>query len=1524
MRVPFFLRAASSCLPRVSTSQCQPSYNHGWRRFRRLGWLALLTLAGSQALAQVDVTTHCYQWQWYGGPGTGPWEDSVEKAEQDALQFYTADADSIHGGFCELAGCTTTLSSRATVDPIQHFPYYTFFNILVCDPTYGCTNPGVALPWRLRPDGCQFKVLRPPVTECKCNLVGHPINPADGSVYAKENDIPSSSGPLEFTRYYNSTNSIAEPPPPPADLGPAWRHSYSQRITPVYQALVAHDFVPTDSGSSIYTDPSAACASGFAEIRSQVSTWTTATASYSNGICTVSSGGSAIGTIIVYSASQLDPQPDTTQKWFDAVREDGEVIRFLNSGGTLAAPPSVSLQLQQTGTGFNLTDENDNLESYNASGELLSITTRAGVVQSLTYDGSNRLSTVVDSFGHQMTLGYDPNSRLISVTNPGSNVIHYGFDGTNRLTTVTNPDSTTRSYQYGNTSFPDAVTAEIDENSAQYSTWSYDTQGRATSTSEAGGANAVTLVYSSLESVTVTDALGANRTFTYGRYGDSEQVAGISGSQCSTCTEPLASTYDTAGFLSSRTDYNGNVTHYVYDDVRGLETSRTEAYGTASARTITTQWNSSFRVPTLISVYSGGSATGTPLRKTSFTYDGTGNTLTKTLTDTTVSPNVSRTWTYTYDGYGRILTETGPRTDLSSVTTYTHYTCTSGAQCGHLHTATDAAGNVTTYLTYDGNGKPLTISDANGVVTTLAYDSRQRLTSRTASSEATAFTYWPTGLLKKVTLPDSSYLQYTYDNAHRLTQIADSAGNRISYTLDALGNRTAENSYDPSNALHRTHSRVFNSLSELYQDINAAGTSAVTTTFAYDSNGNQTSVAAPLSRTTGNAYDPLNRLKQITDPGSGVTQFGYDASDGLTSVTDPRSLTTSYAYNGFGDLASQVSPDTGTTTSTYDSGGNLATSTDARGAVSTYGYDASNRVGSVAFSLGGVTDQTLSFTYDAGTNGKGHLTGASDANHAMSWTYDSLGRVLGKTQTADAVALSVGYAYTNGNLTTLTTPSNRTVAFAYNSNHQITSVSVNGTVIASSITYEPLGAVNGWTWGNATATSRTYDADGNVSQITSSASKSYSYDNASRMIGISDSGNSALSWTYGYDLLDRTTSASRSGQSQSFTYDANGNRLTQGGTTSSTFSIDSGSNRLSSATGALSRTYGYDGGGHTTGYGGLSFTYNAAGRMSSVTGSAGTTTYVYNALGQRIRKVTPSSKAYFAYDEAGHLIGEYDGMGSLIQEIVWLGNTPIASVRLEACGFSIFYIHTDHLNTPRRITRRSTTDVVWSWESDPFGASVPNEDPSGLGAFSFNLRFPGQYFDAEAGLAYNMARDYDPAVGRYTESDPLGLKAGVNTYAYVGSRPTLLSDPNGLMGFGGGGSAGAASHGILRSMGPPPATYYGGEFYFLAGGGLTSVTCKNECGAPQTFRYVKVCPLGAAVGGSGGAGLVTGMTGKACDPSNYAGWFFETGGSLGPLSIGADFGYNSDGSLSGVNEGSAGFGFGAKFKAIWCYYIPIG
>ncbi len=111
---------------------------------------------------------------------------------------------------------------------------------------------------------------------------------------------------------------------------------------------------------------------------------------------------------------------------------------------------------------------------------------------------------------------------------------------------------------------------------------------------------------------------------------------------------------------------------------------------------------------------------------------------------------------------------------------------------------------------------------------------------------------------------------------------------------------------------------------------------------------------------------------------------------------------------------------------------------------------------------------------------------------------------------------------------------------------------------------------------------------------------------------------------------------------------------------------------------------------------------------------------------------------------------------------------------------AVLYLRTDELATPRE-ARNVTGTVVWSWTSAAFGDTNPAEDPDGNGQRTIvNLRFPGQYADQEAGLHYNGHRSYDPATGRYLESDPIGLMGGANTFAYVFLSPLMLADPLGL------------------------------------------------------------------------------------------------------------------------------------------------
>ena len=1237
---------------------------------------------------------------------------------------------------------------------------------LTCPPEYFVTTDSVA------------------TADCGCNAnaVGEPISLGNGNVSLQQEDVPAPTGVPQgaFARFYNSASPII------SDLVTGWTHSFSRRIIPVYQQAPFQLFVASNPRNSpLYSDIGSACSQGWEQVKSTSPLLASTTASYANGVCSLSQNGAVVGTVTVRNASPLPIGITGTPVGFDAVRDDGQRVSFALGGSTLVPPQGSILSLAQTSGGFRLVDGDDNTESYDAAGKLLSVTARSGVTETVAYNSNNLISTITDSFGHVLTLTYDSQNRLSTVSDQNSHSVQYAYDGQTRLQQVTNLDGTSRTYAYESTSAPYLLTGVVDELSNRYSTWQYDGNNRGSVSYEGGTAqdDYVQLTYNNDGSVTYTDALGAVRTVNFQQIGNQNRVVSISGSQCPTCEEPAATTYDAAGFVSSRTDYNGNVTCYANDPSRGLELVRVEGFASGSAcpanlsaytpaagttqRKIATTWHPTFRLPATIT-----EAT----RTTSFGYDASGNLLQLTVTDTTVSPNVSRTWSYTYNGYGQALTSKGPRTDVNSTTTYSYYSCASGAQCGQVQTATDALGHMWTCNTYNAYGQPLTITDPNGVVTTLTYDARQRLTSRTTAGETMSFVYYPTGLLKNVTLPDSSALTYTYDGAHRLTQISDSLGNKIVYTLDGMGNRTATNSYDPSGNLHLTHTRVYNALSELYQDVNAANTAAVTTTYGYDSNGNRTSIAAPLSRNTSKQYDALNRLIQITDPGNGVTQFSYDANNELTLVRDPRALSTTYVNDGFGEVTKLVSPDTGTTNYSYDSAGNLFTSTDARGAVGTYTYDALNRVTQIAYS-----DQTINYTYDAGTNGIGRLTGASDANHSMSWTYDALGRVTGKSQTVASITRSVGYGYSNGDMVSMVTPSGQTITYGY-TNHRITSIKVNGTTLLSGVTYNPFGPATGWTWGNGTTVSRSFDEDGNPQQIvTAGVTNGYAVDNASRITGISDSGLSSASFTYGYDVLDRVTSGVSTSITRGYTYDADGNILTATGSATINATMSPTSNRIASLSGSPNnRTYYYDAAGNTTAFTGSNYAFNQRGFMSSRTVSTGSTYYIHNALGQFINRTGVGGVIILMYDEAGHIIGDYTSTGALNDETVWMDDTPVATLRPNGTSVSIYYVHTDHLGTPRKVTRPSDNVLMWRWDPDTFGSLAANANPSGQGTFVYNLRFPGQFYMAESAGHYNGHRMYDPYVDRYWQSDPIGLAGGLNTYAYAGGSPIYFSDPSGL------------------------------------------------------------------------------------------------------------------------------------------------
>lgn len=183
----------------------------------------------------------------------------------------------------------------------------------------------------------------------------------------------------------------------------------------------------------------------------------------------------------------------------------------------------------------------------------------------------------------------------------------------------------------------------------------------------------------------------------------------------------------------------------------------------------------------------------------------------------------NRVQQWTYNQYGQVLTAKDP---LGNTTTNVYYADTAftgtdpnavGHTLGDLWTTTNAVGKVTTYTKYDKHGQLIESTDPNGVVTANSYDLRQRLLSTSVGGQTTSYAYDPAGQLLKVTAPDASWIGYEYDPAHRMTATKDNLGNRIEYTLDSAGNRTAERIKDPGGALKRTLARSIDALGRVQQ-----------------------------------------------------------------------------------------------------------------------------------------------------------------------------------------------------------------------------------------------------------------------------------------------------------------------------------------------------------------------------------------------------------------------------------------------------------------------------------------------------------------------------------------------------------------------------------------------------------------------------------------------------------------------------------------------------------------------------------
>lgn len=1277
-------------------------------------------------------------WDVSAGDGAGADGSNTQEDGTLALGFYTKSET----GQCSAASNTLTVTRRRSVK---------------------CPNPSV-MQWREKLEACgmqttwdnpayaaMFSYWSSPLTnECS---VGNPCDPTTGDKFETADDLSVSW--LTFERYYHSQSSTAG-----GAFGPGWTHSHNIRLA--------------------------------------------------MGVDTTT-------------------MPAGTELKVGLVEADGSHIAFVKQGTEYEANNGSGDRVSQQGTDWTLRRRNE-VMVFNAAGRLQWREFEDGTWLQYIHDARGRLLSITHSTGRHVTLQYAlpaDDTVISSLSISDAVVVSYLYDGNGKLVSASYPDSGARTYHYEDSRFPQHLTGITAEDGQRFSWFGYDEKGRVTCSRHSGdctqsdvGVDGVKLAYTATGTV-VTDGLGRQSNFgltASGTSGLPRKVNGITDSQGSISRTYLPETTDFRRRVQSVTDRRGTATSHLYADLNdpaaGAVQSHTvtEAAGLAEQRVSTTH----------VAVGSNRVVLQREAdRETRITRNARMQPASITVQD--LVSGQTRVTTLAYcetvgadcPEIGLLRSVDGPRSGVADTATYAYYTaddagCSSAGACtfrkGDLRSTTNGLGHKVDVLAYDAAGRVLSSRDANNVITEYRYHARGWPTqvivrgATTAADRITSIAYWPTGQVKQVIQPDGSAVTYDYDAAQRLTDIADTAGNTLHYVLDNAGNRLQEKALDNAGTLRRTLARVYDTLGQLTA-LKDAGNHA--TTYGYDANSNPTLVTDALLRPGTQAFDALNRLARSLQDSAGVaaeTLMQYDALDNVTRVTDPKGLHTNYQYNGFGDLLVLSSPDTGSATMTVDAAGNMATRSDARGVTATYGYDALNRVTSIAYPD---PNQDVGVQYDvapaacAATErfAIGRVGRVVHPGGSTQYCHDRFGQVIRKIQTINNVATTLRYTYDKaGRLASVIYPGGAVADYVRDAQGRVTQVGLKrGTlarqVLVKQVGHAPFGPITGWTYGNERRLNRPHDQDYRVSSVSDASAGGlklgFGYDAVGALTQLRAGASGSVLATYSYDGMRRLLQAADAAGMPTHTYgwDATGNR-SQAGSAAGTlaYHYPATSHRLTSV-GGLARTY--DAAGNTTQVNGLTYAYNSSGRLGQVKqGATSLGIYRYNHRGERVLRQAAGKTTSTLYDESGQWLGEYSASGVPLQQVVWLENYPIAVFSESTAGVpALGYVQPDHLGTPRVIIDAARNVPVWEWSlaGEAFGADAANEDPDGDSvAFGFALRFPGQQATAETGVNYNYQRDYDAGVGRYAQSDPIGLSGGIGSYTYAGNDPLLFIDPFGL------------------------------------------------------------------------------------------------------------------------------------------------
>jgi RHS repeat-associated protein len=842
--------------------------------------------------------------------------------------------------------------------------------------------------------------------------------------------------------------------------------------------------------------------------------------------------------------------------------------------------------------------------------------------------------------------------------------------------------------------------------------------------------------------VTVTDANGnvttiqrdasEHPTAIVSPYGQTTSLSVNSNGFLSQVTDPLGKsatfTNSSTGLLVSRTDENGNIFNYTYDS-QGRLTNDADSLGgfTALARTnAASGFGWTVGETTAMGRTSGYQTTlSAPWVQTA--------TSTFSKQHTNIWPNgLQATGTKTQQG-----SQISESVALPDGTSYGHTLSPDpiwGIQLPIATSQTLTKGNLTMSIIGSSTASLGTAANPFSLI------------SRTDQTTINFRTYTSTFTTSNLTFVNTTPV------GRKLTTVLDNQ-ERIASTQ--IGGLLASNfAYDSRGRLSSV----------------TRGTRA--STFTYDSGGRLATATDPVGLNTSFSYDPDGRVLSTTLPDGRVINYNYDANGNLTAVIPPGKSAHDFSYTAVNQMSQYLPPSvsgTGSTDYSYNTDRDITKITRPDGNAITFGYDSAGRLSSDI-----TPSETIGYTYSSTT---GNLTAAAITNgEALSYGYN--GPLPTSTSWTGTVNGSVSLAYNhNFWVTSRSINGGNTIAFSYDNDGLVSTAGqlalyrssqnglISGTTLglaSDSRSYNSFGELTGYTassqGGRLYGMFYTRDADGRISNKTEIrgfhiTTYTYSYDPASRLVGVSQNGTAISS--YSYDTNSNRLQATTPSGTVSATYDAQDRLLTYG---TATYTYTANGELASQTVGALQ----------------TAFQYDVLGNLVSVALPSGKAiSYVVDAENRRVGKMVNGTLVDgFLYDGA-RIVAQLNGTNNIVNQFIYASRATSPDF-MERAGVT-YRIFSDHLGSPLLVVNTSTGAIAEEITYDEFGNVLSDTNP-GLQPFGF----AGGLYDQDTKLVRFGARDYNPSSGRWTAKDSILFAGGdTNLFAYASSDPVNFRDPRG-------------------------------------------------------------------------------------------------------------------------------------------------